>query len=82
MIKAQEALMSRLTNTRQKELEAKTSSAKDKKLCEAVQSEEKQLIQVKMILKRKKTRNWNSLRKKKQTQYIEEMNRQLELLGL
>ena len=50
-------------------------------MCEAVQSEEKQLIQVKNDLKEKEnTQLRQSEERKKQTQYIEEMNRQLELL--
>ena len=50
-------------------------------MCEAVQSEEKQLIQVKNDLKEKEnTQLRQSEERKKQTQCIEEMNRQLELL--
>ncbi len=83
VIKAQEFFNDQVNKQpRQKELEAKKHRLQqDKQLCEAVQSEEKQLIQVKNDLKEKEnTQLRQSEERKKQTQYIEEMNRQLELL--
>ena len=83
VIKAQEFFNEQVNKQpRQKELEAKKHRLQqDKQLCEAVQSEEKQLIQVKNDLKEKEnTQLRQSEERKKQTQYIEEMNRQLELL--
>ena len=83
VIKAQEFFYDQVNKQpRQKELEAKKHRLQqDKQLCEAVQSEEKQLIQVKNDLKEKEnTQLRQSEERKKQTQCIEEMNRQLELL--
>lgn len=83
VIKAQEFFNDQVNKQpRQKELEAKKHRLQqDKQLCEAVQSEEKQLIQVKNDLKEKEnTQLRQSEERKKQTQCIEEMNRQLELL--
>ena len=83
VIKAQEFFNEQVNKQpRQKELEAKKHRLQqDKQLCEAVQSEEKQLIQVKNELKEKEEKQCRqSEERKKQTQCIEEMNRQLELL--
>ena len=83
VIKAQEFFNDQVNKQpRQKELEVKKHRLQqDKQLCEAVQSEEKQLIQVKNDLKEKEnTQLRQSEERKKQTQCIEEMNRQLELL--
>ena len=83
VIKAQEFFNEQISKQpRQKELEAKKHRLQqDKQLCEAVQAEEKQLIQVKNELKEKeKTQLRQSEERKKQTQCIEEMKRQLEPL--
>ena len=83
VIKAQEFFNEQVNKQpRQKELEAKKHRLQqDKQLCEAVQSEEKKLIQVKNELKEKEEKQCRqSEERKKQTQCIEEMNRQLELL--
>ena len=83
VIKAQEFFYEQVNKQpRQKELDAKKHRLQqDKQLCEAVQSEEKQLIQVKNELKEKeKTQLRQSEERKKQTRCIEEMKRQLEPL--
>ncbi len=83
VIKAQEFFNEQINKQpRQKELEAKKHRLQqDKKLCEAVQAEEKQLIQVKNELKEKEnTQLRQSEERKKQIQCIEEIKRQLESL--
>ena len=83
VIKAQEFFYEQVNKQpRQKELDAKKHRLQqDKQLCEAVQSEEKQLIQVKNELKEKEEKQCRqSEERKKQTRCIEEMKRQLEPL--